>query len=40
MDSLVCERKQCSDFDSFVVEHIPKEIKKFIGDKKYCNKYL
>ena len=26
-------------FDSFGVECIPKEIKKFIGNKKYCNKY-
>ena len=27
-------------FDSFGVEHIPKEIKKFIGNKKYYNRYL
>ena len=27
-------------FDSFGVGHIPKEIKKFIGNKKYDNKYL
>ena len=27
-------------FDSFGVERIPKEIKKFIGNKKYHNKYL
>ena len=25
-------------FDSFRIEHIPKEIKRFIGKK--CNKYL
>ena len=27
-------------FDSFGVEYIPKETKKFIGNKKYNNKYL
>ena len=27
-------------FDSFGVEHIPKEIKKFIKNKKYNNTYL
>ena len=26
--------------NNFGVEHIPKEIKKFIENKKYCNKYL
>ena len=27
-------------FDSFGVEHLPKRIKKFIGNKKNHNKYL
>ena len=27
-------------FDSFGVEHIPKEIEKLIGNKKYYNKHL
>ena len=29
-----------SNFDSFEVEHIPKEIRKFIGNKKFYNKCL
>ena len=27
-------------FDSFGVEHIPKEIRKLIGNKKFYNKHL
>ena len=29
-----------TSFDSFEVEHIPKKILKFIGNKEYYNKYL
>ena len=28
-----------TDFDSFGVEYIPKEIKKFVGNNIYDNKY-
>ena len=27
-------------FDSFGVGHVPKEIRKLMGNKKNCNKYL
>ena len=31
--ALFCNKKTVIYFDNFVVEHIPKEIKKFIEDK-------
>ena len=38
--ALYANAKNVTYFDSFAVEHIPKEIKNFIGNKKYYNKYL
>ena len=32
--ALFCKKDEIFYFDSFGVEHIPKEIKKFIGNKK------
>ena len=31
--ALFCKKKEIVDSDSFGVEHIPEEIKKFIGNK-------
>ena len=33
MDSLLCKYKTVTYFDSFGIEHIPKEVKKFIGNR-------
>ena len=33
LDCIVCTKNNVSYFDSFEVEHIPKEIKTFIGNK-------
>ena len=38
--TLFVNDKNVTYFHSFGVEHIPKEIRKFIGNKKYYNKYL
>ena len=33
MDCFICKNNNVTYFDSFGVEHIPKEIKKFVGNK-------
>ena len=33
LDRFVCDCLKCNIFDSFGVEHIPKEMKKFIGNE-------
>ena len=33
MDCFVCKKNEVIYFDSFGVEHVPKEIKRFIGHK-------
>ena len=38
--ALYANNKTMTYFDSFGVEHIPKEIKKFINKKKHNNKYF
>ena len=38
--ALYVNNKAVTYFDSFRVEHIPKEIMKFVGNKKHNNKYL
>ena len=38
--ALYVNAKNVTSFDSFEVEHIPKEIRKFIGNKKFYNKCL
>ena len=40
LDCIVCTKNNVSYFDSFEVEHIPKEIKTFIGNKSIKNKYF
>ena len=39
MDSFYVNGNNVTYFDSFEVEHIPKEIKKFIGNKNITNIY-
>ena len=38
--ALYVNAKNVTYFHKFWVEHIPKEIRKLIGSKKYHNKYL